>query len=130
PPERDLEWTEAGVEGAWRFVQRLWRLVVTRADGLPANTEPPAEVDAAALALRRATHKTIVGVTEDLEKFHFNRAVARIHELTNTLADVKLPETGAGEAGGLRWAVRDALEALVRLIGPMMPHLGEELWRA
>ncbi len=126
PPERDLEWTEAGVEGAWRFVQRLWRLVTSAAPRLPANGEQPA-FDEAATALRRATHKSSAGITDDIEKFHFNRAVARLHELSNALADFK---AGPSDAGGGAWAMREGLEALVRLVGPMMPHLAEELWQA
>jgi leucyl-tRNA synthetase len=127
PPERDLEWTEAGVEGAWRFVQRLWRLVATRLPALPAEGARPNSFDAAATALRRATHKTIAGVTDDVEKFHFNRAVARLYEFANTLSDAEIAPDG-GNGGG--WAMREALDALVRLIGPMMPHLAEELWQA
>ena len=129
PPERDLEWTEAGVEGAWRFVQRLWRLVTARLPDLPAAAARPASFDAAALALRRITHKTIAGVTDDVEKFHFNRAVARLYELANALGDVK-PEGNGADAGGRLWAVREAFDALVRLVAPMMPHLAEELWLA
>jgi leucyl-tRNA synthetase len=125
PPERDLEWTEAGVEGAWRFVQRLWRLVTTR---LPADAARPNGFDAAATALRRATHKTIAGVTDDVEKFHFNRAVARLYEFANTLNDAELAPDGE-DSGGRAWAMREALDTLVLLIGPMMPHLAEELWQ-
>ncbi len=125
PPDRDLEWLEAGVEGAFRFVQRIWRLVGEALDGLPPaplNGAPP-DLSARALALRRASHKTIAAVTEDIEQFRFNRAVARIHELANALSDFEAQDSGG------RWALREALEALVRLIGPMMPHLAEELWR-
>ncbi len=124
PPERDMEWASAGVEGAYRFTQRLWKLVT----GAPAPESGGAAVTAGdfgadALALRRATHKTIAGVTEDIEKFHFNRAVARLYEFANTLAD-----SGAGSGLGFAWARREALESLTRLIAPMMPHLAEELW--
>jgi len=125
PPDRDLEWTEAGVEGAFRFVQRIWRLVGEPLDGLPPaplNGAPP-DLSAEALALRRAIHKTIAAVSEDIEQFRFNRAVARIHELANAVSEFDAQGTGE------RWALRETLEALVRLIGPMMPHLAEELWR-
>ncbi|GIK97957.1 MAG: leucine--tRNA ligase [Alphaproteobacteria bacterium] len=124
PPERDLEWTEGGVEGAWRFVQRVWRLVTTRLDGLAAAGDRPGSFDDVATALRRATHKAIAGVTEDVEKFHFNRAVARLYELANTIGEV-----APSAEGGRGWALREALETLVQLIGPMMPHLAEELWQ-
>ncbi len=121
PPERDLEWTEAGIEGAWRYVQRLWRLVGEPPAPLCEPGAPmPAALDAAALALRRATHRTVAGVSEDLERFRFNKAVARVRELSNAIADYR---------GGEGAALREALETLVLLIGPMTPHLGETLWR-
>jgi leucyl-tRNA synthetase len=121
PPERDLEWTEAGVEGAWRFSQRLWRMVVTALPGLPPAGAHMNAAEGAALALRRATHKTIAGVGEDIEKFRFNRAVARLYEFANTIE-----EAGAVEAS----VRREALETLARLLAPMMPHLAEELWQS
>ena len=122
PPDRDLEWTDAGIAGAWRFVNRFWRLV-TAAAATPAGTPPhEAENRADLLALRRTIHKTIAAVTNDLETFHFNRGVARIHELVNALAD------HAGDDPALARVRRDGFEILVRLIGPIMPHLAEELW--
>jgi leucyl-tRNA synthetase len=128
PPERDLEWTEAGVEGAWRFTQRLWRMIDTALPDLPAAGKTgngighnAAETDEGALALRRATHKTIAGVTDDIEKFRFNRAVARLYELANAIDEL------APAAGGR--ARREALESIARLVAPMMPHLAEELWQ-
>ncbi len=125
PPERDMEWTAQGVEGAWRYVNRLWRNVSQIAQGLapPGSPLPPA-LSAAAAAARRAVHKTIDGVTQDLEQFRFNRAVARVHELSNTLADL------AGDGAGETWALREGYETLAHLIAPMMPHLAEELWQA
>jgi len=123
PPERDLQWTDAGVAGAWRFVNRLSRMIVPdTADA--ATAEPASGGDAAApVELRRRIHQTIAGVTGDLEGFHFNRAVARIHELVNALGD------SAGDDAASRGVRREGFDAVVRLIGPMMPHLGEELWR-
>ncbi|MEA2783327.1 MAG: leucyl-tRNA synthetase [Rhodospirillaceae bacterium] len=121
PPERDLEWTEAGVEGAWRFTQRLWRMTIGALPDLPpAGTPVPAANDTgeADLPLRRATHKAIAGVTEDIEKFRFNRAVARLYEFANAI-------DAADGAGAAR---REALETMARLLAPMMPHLAEELW--
>lgn len=124
PPERDMEWTEAGVEGAWRFVQRLWRLISEDVEALPAaGTAAPAAFSEKATDLRRVTHKTILDVTDAIEQFRFNRAVAKLYELTNTLTSAK-----AGTEDEL-WARREAFESLVRLFGPMMPHLGEELWQ-
>ena len=125
PPDRDMDWTEAGIDGAWRYMNRLHRMVAEPPFAVSApGTPAPAAWSDAALALRRATHKTIAGVTEDFERFHFNRALARIRELTNTLA-----ETGTMEAADVAWAMREGLETVVRLIAPMTPHVGEELWR-
>ncbi len=122
PPERDLEWTESGIDGAWRFLSRLWRIATEPAVALPAAGTPlPATLSAKAGAARRATHKTVAAITDDLAKFHFNKAVARIRELANTLADL-----GAGE--GEAWALREGLETLVGLINPITPHLAEEVW--
>jgi len=124
PPERDLEWSEAGIDGAWRYLNRLWRLVAEPAVALPPPGSPaPAELGPRALAARRAVHKTIVAVSDDLEKFHFNKAVARLRELTNTLAELD------GSSAGEDWVLREGAEALVRLVGPIMPHLAEELWQ-
>jgi len=130
PPDRDLEWTTAGVEGAAKFTQRLWRLITERLSVLPPAGPPmPVSVDARREPLRRATHKTIAGVTDDIEKFHFNKAVARLYEFVNTITEF-VGTDGAQEAvSGCAWALREAFEALTRLIGPMMPHLAEELWR-
>ena len=118
PPERDLEWTEAGVQGAWRFTNRLWRLVLGALDEL-ANAETGAATGKGDEALRRAVHKTIIAVSEDLDSLRFNRAVARLYELTNTLIDCE-------DVGGL--VLSEGVETLVRLVAPMMPHLAEELW--
>ncbi len=124
PPERDLEWTETGIEGTWRYVNRLWRLVSEPAAELPpAGSAMPAGLGPALVALRRQTHKTVAAVTDDLEKFRFNRAVARIRELTNALEDLPAGDPGAGAV------LREGLEAATRLIGPMMPHLAEEMWQ-
>ena len=125
PPERDLEWTDSGIEGIWRYVNRLWRLVSEPAAPLPPSGAAMSDALAPALtAVRRLTHKTIAAVTDDIDKFRFNRAVARIRELTNALEDV------AGEAPGAGAVLREGLEAVTRLLGPMMPHLAEEMWQS
>jgi leucyl-tRNA synthetase len=128
PPERDMEWTTAGIEGAFRFMQRLWRLVAEAAESLPPPTgAAPAAIGAGSLAMRRATHKAIAAVTEDIEAFRFNRAVARIHELANALADFRGEiETQGPDTG---WVLREGLQALAHLCGPMVPHLAEEMWQ-
>ncbi|MGB1547564.1 MAG: leucine--tRNA ligase [Alphaproteobacteria bacterium] len=125
PPDRDLEWTEAGIEGAWRYANRLWRLVTEPPLALPpAGAAKPATLGEQAHAAHQATHKTIAAVTKDLDRFHFNRAIARIRELTNTLAEL---EKGSADTA---WALREGLETVIRLINPMTPHLAEELWAA
>ena len=124
PPERDLEWTEAGIEGAWRYLNRLWRMVdEPRVAPAPAGTAEPKDLGPAADKLRRLVHKTVAAVSRDLDTFHFNKAVARIREMTNALEE--LPPTEPGTP----WVAREALDAAIRLIGPMMPHLAEEMWR-
>jgi leucyl-tRNA synthetase len=123
PPERDLEWTETGIEGIWRYVNRLWRLVSEPSVALPPpGCEMPGTLSPSAAAVRRITHKTIAAVTDDLDKFRFNRAVARIRELSNALEELPAAEPGGPEA------LREGLETLARLLGPMMPHLAEEMW--
>jgi leucyl-tRNA synthetase len=120
PPERDVIWTEAGVEGAHRFVQRVWRLVTETA---PLAREGAA-VDADKIhPLTRAVHKTVKAVGEDIEKLAFNKAVARLYELTNTMQEAAGAKPGPDAA-----TMRAALEALVLMIAPMMPHLAEECW--
>jgi leucyl-tRNA synthetase len=128
PPERDLEWTETGIEGTWRYVNRLWRMVSEPPVPLPPpGTAAPAMLPAGLTGLRRAIHRTIAAVTDDLDKFRFNRAVARIRELTNALDE--LPTPLLVEEPGAPAVLREGLEALTRLIGPMMPHLAEEMWQ-
>jgi leucyl-tRNA synthetase len=124
PPERDLEWTEAGIDGAWRYLNRLWRLFEDRLGAIaPPGTAPPARLSPAATEFRRAIHKTVAAVTEQIERFHFNKAVALIRELSNRL------ETFAADDPAAPALTREALETLVLLLGPMVPHLAEELWQ-
>ncbi len=125
PPERDVEWTEAGVDGAWRFTQRLWRAVTGQLSAMAHLDAPtPNDFDDHAMALRKETHKAIQGVTEGIESFRFNSAVARLYELVNALVAFK-PRSGNSADG---FALREASEALVRLAAPMIPHLAEEAW--
>jgi len=122
PPERDLEWTDSGIEGAWRYINRLWRLATTARD-IGAVAMPAFDsLNAAAQSALRACHKTILAVTEDLERFRYNSAVARIRELSNTLeaVDIHLP----GAAPVFRFGV----EVIARLVGPLVPHIAEEAW--
>jgi leucyl-tRNA synthetase len=123
PPERDLEWTDAGIEGAWRYVNRLHRLVTEPPVALaPAGAALPRELSPAADKARRAIHRSIAAVTDHIEKFRFNSAVARIRELTNSLEELS-------EGPGAGVIMREGVKTAVRLIGPMMPHLAEELWQ-
>ena len=122
PPERDLEWTDAGIEGAWRYLNRLWRLAVAARDIAPGPL--PSSMDAAPTAVARQIHRTIAAVGDDLERFRFNSAVARIRELTNSLADLDRKAAG-GDA-----VYRFGIETVTKLVGPIAPHLAEEVWQA
>jgi len=125
PPEKDLDWSDQGVDGSYRFLNRVWKLVHDRLD-LVANVPAP---DVATLAteertLRRAVHKTIKKVTEDIEeRFHFNTAIASVMELLNTVQSMELttPQRGA--------VMKEALETMVLLLAPFVPHITEELWQ-
>ncbi|MBL0948092.1 leucine--tRNA ligase [Brevundimonas sp.] len=114
PPERDVQWTTGGLEGAGRFVQRVW----AEFDGFDGTAPDQADTD---LALRRETHKAIKAVTEGVEGFRFNSAIAKLYGFLSTL------RAHAG-AGGI--ARREALSAFARLIAPFTPHLAEECWSA
>ncbi len=130
PPARDVEWTEAGIDGAWKFTQRLWRVVAENLGRLPEKgTKAPKTVGKEAVALRRTTHKSISSVTKDIEGFRFNRVVARIYELTNEAAAFASKSQGNldDDAG---FALREAVEALTLMVAPMMPHLAEEAWHS
>lgn len=130
PPERDLEWTESGIEGAWKFVNKLHRMVMEYKDYIPADDmEKPEHFAEDVLELRRASHKAAAGIAKDIEDFAMNKAVARIRELSNMIANPKQAEALVKLDGGA-WAVREALEILIKLFNPMMPHLAEELWSA
>ena len=122
PPERDVIWTEAGVEGAHRFVQRVWRLV-NEAAPLVEGVEPAPAHEGEAAAVSRAAHKTVKAVGEDIERLSFNKAVARLYELVNAIS----PAVAKGAADdATKAALRDALDKLVVMVAPMMPHLAEE----
>ncbi|KMY65927.1 leucine--tRNA ligase [Desulfocarbo indianensis] len=130
PPERDLDWSEQGVEGASRFLQRLWRVATLVAgqsaagEALPANglAEGPLK------DLHAKTHETIKKVSEDIaERYQFNTAIAAVMELVNQISLVEQDEALAG-AEGRAAALREAVEAAVTLISPMAPHIADELW--
>jgi leucyl-tRNA synthetase len=108
PPERDLPWSEAGIEGSWRFVQRLWRLF----DGFEEGEGEDKPLD-------RKLHQTIAGVAEDIEALSFNKAVAKLYEL---VAAIEKAPPSASRANATR--------TLMRLVAPMVPHVAEEAWAA
>ena len=123
PPERDLEWTESGIEGAWKFVNKLHRIVSENLENLTAKgTETTSEFSEDAQKLRQTAHKTITGVAESIESFAMNKAVAQIREFSNAITAFK-PQNEADQA-----TLRESFEILAKLINPMMPHLAEELW--
>ncbi len=121
PPERDLEWTDTGIAGAWRYVNRLW-LLLEENFSLIQNTSQT-EVAGELLEIRKKIHQTIAMVGEDIELFHFNKAVARIRELSNALISMDTKKEGAGAV------MREGLEALIHVISPFMPHLAESMWQ-
>jgi leucyl-tRNA synthetase len=132
PPDRDVDWTEEGVQGAGRFVQRLWRTVGDIAElTAPKSASRPHNFGDAALAVRKAAHGALAKVSDDVEKLRFNLCVAQIYELTNTLQATLAGIQGNGNLpSDLAWALREAGEILVQLFHPMMPHLAEECWAA
>jgi leucyl-tRNA synthetase len=130
PPERDMEWTEAGVEGAWRYVNRLWRMAE---DYRTVRADPAGRGADAAMDLRRAAHRAIDRMTASVDAFALNTAVAEVRILSNAIGDrlAALPVEGESRlaAPALANALREAVEIVVQLAGPMMPHLAEELWQ-
>ena len=128
PPERDLEWSDQGVEGSYRFISRIWRIILDYLDDI-AGIEPfdgKAELDGEFKALRRKTHQTIRKVSNDIEdRFHFNTAISAVMELVNVLYQVGRPEKTDRTALAV---IREAIETVVVLLAPIVPHVTEELW--
>jgi leucyl-tRNA synthetase len=129
PPERDVIWTEEGVQGASRFVQRAWRLVGEIAD-LPPSGANGADRSADAAAVLKAAHRALAGIEEDVERLRFNRCVAHIYELANALQAQLAAARGNGSLAALAPAFREAGRIFVQILAPMMPHLAEECWGA
>jgi leucyl-tRNA synthetase len=123
PPDRDIIWTEAGVAGAGRQIQRISRLIDQVAERKYSGNGKAPDFGAEAAALRRAAHKTLNSVSQNIEGLRYNVAVAQIYELTHALS-AALDKSGEG----LDWAIREAAEMLVQMIGPMLPHLAEDCW--
>ena len=140
PPDRDVIWTDEGVQGASRFVQRLWRLIneiaalagpATEALATKAlATEHPLQFGEAALALRRTAHRALDAVETDLERLAFNRCVAQAYTLANEISRAIDALWTDQPDPDMRFALREAGRFLVQITAPMMPHLGEECWKA
>ncbi|HZR74918.1 leucine--tRNA ligase [Bradyrhizobium sp.] len=127
PPDRDVIWSDERVQGASRFVQRLWRLVHEAAEiTTAAPAARPAYFGADATALRKAAHGALDKVSSGIERLHFNVCLAHIREFSNALADV-MARPGQ-PSPDLTWAIREAAVILVQLFAPMMPHLAEACW--
>ena len=131
PPERDLEWSDEGVEGAWRFLNRVWRLVVENRQAL-SNAKPYNAIQSLSPDLQdihRKTHQTIRKVTEDIEdRFHFNTAISAIMELFNTVNQFISSDKEISELAFS--VIKEAVDTMVILLHPIVPHITEELWRA
>jgi leucyl-tRNA synthetase len=123
PPNQSLEWSESGVEGASRFLRRVWAQVLGHVDEGPCEALNPAALSDEQKEMRRLVHDTIAKVSDDVSRrYTFNTAIAAIMELTNHLA-----RFDAADAQG-RAVVREAWLAIVRLLAPITPHICEELW--
>jgi leucyl-tRNA synthetase len=131
PPEKDLDWNDHGVEGASRFLNRLWRFVHGHLDELrPAPPGSPAASEAGR-AFRRVVHETIRRVSEDIERdFHFNTAISAVMELVNALQDFERSSLDTMEGSERSALLREGVEAALLLLGPVCPHITEELWSA
>jgi leucyl-tRNA synthetase len=137
PPERDVLWSEEGVQGAWRFMHRVWRMVddaadrMTRVPGAPDMVKSSAEIEAAVNQagqdLRKAAHMAVHTVAKDIENLRFNRAIAQIYDFTNKLG-AALASPNKITTGKESAVLREACEFLAKIIAPFMPHLAEECW--
>jgi leucyl-tRNA synthetase len=132
PPDRDVIWSEEGVQGATRFVQRIWRLVNTAAPFLPPpGTAAPKSASGPAKALRSLAHRTLADVSTGIERLRFNTAIAKLYTFVGELQEiVEAPKQPFAGDPVYAAAVREAFDILIRLISPMMPHLAEEAWAA
>ncbi|MFG1298476.1 leucine--tRNA ligase [Xanthobacter sp. V3C-3] len=130
PPERDSEWTQGGIEGAWRFVQRVWRLVNEAVElGAAPGAPRPGAFGEQALGLRRAAHVLVATVAEDIERLRFNVAVAHIHEFANVFGSAVAAARNAKPVPeDLAFALTEAAQMLAAVVAPMVPHLAEECW--
>jgi leucyl-tRNA synthetase len=122
PPDRDLEWTESGIEGAWKYINKLYRFVADNLSTLPnSETAQPDLNDKAQKALIKI-HQTRLDVATHIDEFHMNKAVAKIREMSNALMELQPENADDG------WVMREGFETLAQLISPFIPHLAEEIW--
>ncbi len=128
PPERDLEWSDQGVDGAYRFLNKIYRFILKHLDTIQDKSLTiPDSLSANGKELHRKTHQTIEKVTADInDKFHFNTAIAAVMELNNTLSSLTSPESTECPEPGL---IQEAALAIIQLLSPMVPHFSEELWQ-
>jgi leucyl-tRNA synthetase len=130
PPEKDLDWRESGVEGASRFLNRVWRFVHTHAEDVrAAGRVDPGALSEAGRGFRRIIHETIHRVTPDVEReFHFNTAISAIMELVNALHDFERASLDGVAREERAALLREAVETTLLLLGPVAPHITEALW--
>lgn len=122
PPERDLEWTESGIEGAWKYINKLYRMVADALPHLPPVQTPQPDLGDTALEIYRKIHQTRKDVGGDIDAFHMNKAVARIREMSNAFSSLMLSKPDEA------WVLREGYTSLAQMISIIAPHLGEELW--
>ena len=124
PPERDVEWTQSGVEGSWRFAQKVWAVVDALPEGAPAPDTTLPDMDDAATDLRKAAHRALAAIEDAIDTFRFNSAIATIHEWVNTLRKAE----GAKQTPAMLAARVESFSFLAHALVPFMPHLAEECW--
>ncbi len=123
PPERDINWSLAGINGAWKFTQKFWRTVSDCSDVFSINlAKKPSIIEEESLIFRKKIHRYLISITESIENFHMNVAVAKIHEMTNEISGFK-PKNDIDN-----WCLRESIGILVKVSEPIMPHLAEECW--
>ena len=124
PPERDVEWTQSGVEGSWRFAQKVWAVVDALPEGAPSEGAALPEMDDAGLELRKLSHRAVQAISDAIDGFRFNSAIATIHEWINALRKAE----SQAETDALLAARIESISFLARALTPFMPHLAEEIW--
>jgi len=123
PPERDINWSEAGIQGSWRFCQKIWSLIQSNIDVFKIQTNAaPLDLSDKSLQLQREIHNILSQVTNSIEKFQMNVSVAKIYEMVNHLSKFN------SEKPADKFIIKESLEILIRIIEPMTPHLAEECW--